>query len=137
MTKLRSLALFIVCLLAGTQLSNAQAPTLKMCALPTDSAATTKVTLAQTIAWADDLPLKVVCSDGKIYTLTQFTFVMITLKPFESREYGLANNGIPILARKAIDKMKVGDSIFLKDATGKGPDGTEVKLPRIVFAIKE
>lgn len=137
MTFLRSLTILTIGLLFGAQLSNAQAPTLKMCALPTDSAATTKVTLAQTIAWADDLPLKVVCSDGKIYSLTQFTFVMITLKPFESREYGLANNGIPILARKAIDKMKVGDSIFLKDVTGKGPDGTEVKLPRIVFAIKE
>lgn len=112
-------------------------PSVKMCTIPTDSTASTKITIAQATAWADDLPIKVVCGDGKIYTLTQFNFTMMTLKPFQSKDFGLANNGIPILARKAIDSMKPGDTIILKTVSGKGPDGTEIKLPNIALAIKE
>lgn len=108
-----------------------------MCTIPTDSTASTKITLAQATIWADDLPIKVVCNDGRIYTLSQFNFTMMTLKPFQSKEYGLANNGIPILARKAIDSMKPGDTIILKNVTGKSPDGSELKLPNIALAIKE
>jgi hypothetical protein len=114
-----------------------QAPAVRMCTIPTDSTASTKITLAQATIWADDLPIKVVCNDGKVYTLSQFNFTMMTLKPFQSKEYGLANNGIPILARKAIDSMKPGDTIILKNVTGKSPDGSELKLPNIALAIKE
>lgn len=129
--------------ISGKAYSQAQAqpqpkgPSVKMCTIPTDSSASTKITLAQATAWADDLPIKVVCADGKVYTLTQFNVTMMSLKPFQSKDYGLANNGIPILARKAIDSMKPGDTIILKGVTGKGPDGAEIKLPNIALAIKE
>lgn len=145
MLKIKTLVLATTLLAGINNVVSAQAtaqpqpkgPSVKMCTIPTDSTASTKITIAQATAWADDLPIKVVCGDGKIYTLTQFNFTMMTLKPFQSKDYGLANNGIPILARKAIDSMKPGDTIILKSATGKGPDGTEIKLPNIALAIKE
>lgn len=115
----------------------AQVPKLKMCTLPTDSSASTKVTLLQAQEWADNLPLKVVCNDGKIYELSQFIFTMITMKPLQTKEFGLANNGIPILARKAINEMKQGDTILLKEVAGKDAAGKEIKLPNIVFVVKE
>ncbi|MBL0098061.1 MAG: hypothetical protein IPP46_17395 [Bacteroidetes bacterium] len=124
-------------LFIGQQVALAQAPKLKLCAVPTDSAGSTKVTLKEAQEWADNLPLKVVCNDGKIYQLNQFLFTMITMNPLQTKEYGLANNGIPILARKAIDQMKKGDTIFLKEVQGKDASGTEIKLPNIVFVVKE
>ncbi|MFN8153311.1 MAG: hypothetical protein U0Y08_03355 [Bacteroidia bacterium] len=145
MLKIKSLILVssILFIVSGKGYSQAQAqpqpkgPAVKMCTIPSDSTASTKITIAQATAWADDLPIKVVCADGKIYTLTQFNFTMMTLKPFQSKDFGVANNGIPILARKAIDSMKPGDTIILKGVTGKGPDGAEIKLPNIALAIKE
>lgn len=138
MLKIRNIS---ICLIATLTISaityGQQSPVVRMCTIPTDSTASTKITLAQATAWADDLPIKVVCNDGKIYTLTQFNFTMMTLKPFQSKEYGLANNGIPILARKAIDAMKPGDTIILKNVTGKSSEGTELKFPNIALAIKE
>lgn len=110
---------------------------LKMCTIPTDSTASTKVSLADAQAWADEAPLKVVCNDGNVYSLNQFTISIISLKPLQTTEYGLANNGIPILARKAIDTMKPGDTIFLKGVSGKDKSGKELKLPNVVFVIKD
>lgn len=138
MLKIKNLPLTILLLtFAGTASYGQKAPVLRMCTIPTDSSASTKITLAQATAWADDLPVKVVCNDGKVYTLSQFNFTMMTLKPFQSKDFGLANNGIPILARKAIDGMKPGDTIVLKSVTGKAADGTEIKFPNIALAIKE
>lgn len=138
MLKIKTILFVIVAITASSQLTyGQQAPVVRMCTVPTDSSASTKITLAQATSWADDLPIKVVCNDGKVYTLTQFNFTMMTLKPFQSKEYGLANNGIPILARKAIDAMKPGDTIILKNVTGKSADGTEMKFPNIALAIKE
>ena len=110
---------------------------LKMCHLPADSSASTKMSLSLIQEWADDLPLKVICNDGNRYSLNQFLFTLITMSPMQSKDFGQANNGIPILARKAIDKMKPGDTVFLKDVTGKDKDGKDVKLPNIIFVVKE
>jgi len=33
--------------------------------------------------------------------------------------------------------MKPGDTIFLKEVVGTGVSGAEIKLPNIVFVIKE
>lgn len=144
----KTLALLIVslisaqcCLAQNTTKSAAvkpgQATLLKMCTLPTDSTASTKIPLADAQAWADETPLKVVCNDGNVYSLNQFTISIISLKPLQTTEYGLANNGIPILARKAIDTMKPGDTIFLKGVSGKDKSGKDLKLPNVVFVIKD
>jgi hypothetical protein len=117
--------------------STSKLPSLKMCHVPSDSAASAKITLADAQFWADSLPLTVICNDNRPYTLSQFIFTTISLNPLQTKEYGLANNGIPILAKKAINQMKAGDTIFLKEVTGKDADGDEVKLPNIVFVIKD
>lgn len=115
----------------------AEVSKLKMCHIPADSSASTKLPLPLIQEWADDLPLKVLCNDGNRYTLHQFLFTIITMNPMQSKDFGQANNGIPILARKAIDKMKPGDTVFLKDVSGKDKDGKEVRLPNIIFVVKE
>ncbi len=112
-------------------------PSLKMCHVPSDSLVSAKLTLADAQFWADSLPLSVICNDGRPYTLSQFIFTTILMNPLQTKEYGLANNGIPILAKKAINQMKPGDTIFLKEVSGKDQDGVDVKLPNIVFVIKE
>jgi hypothetical protein len=117
--------------------SKPKMPSLKMCHVPSDSSASAKITLADAQFWADSLPLTVICNDGRPYTLSQFIFTTILMNPLQTKEYGLANNGIPILAKKAINQMKVGDTIFLKEVNGKDLNGTDVKLPNIVFVIKE
>lgn len=117
--------------------SKNQLPKLKMCHVPSDSVASSKITLAEAQFWADSLPLTVICNDNKPYTLTQFIFTTILMNPLQTKEYGLANNGIPILAKKAINQMKAGDTIFLKEVSGKDATGADVKLPNIVFVIKE
>ncbi len=117
--------------------NTARAPILKLCEIPADSSASTKVLLAEVQAWADNLPLKVNCNDGKEYQLHQFLFTMITMNPLQTKEYGIANNGIPILGRRAIDQMKKGDTVFLKEVKGKDSQGNDVNLPNIVFVVKE
>lgn len=117
--------------------SKPKAPSLKMCYVPTDSSASAKITLVDAQFWADSLPLTVICNDSKPYTLSQFIFTTIIMNPLQTKEYGLANNGIPILAKKAINQLKVGDTIFLKEVVGKDVAGAEIKLPNIVFVIKE
>lgn len=137
MKSISMLTLLFLILFMAKESVHAQAPKLKMCTVPTDSSGSTKITLSQATEWADNLPLKVVCNDGKIYQLSQFIFTMITMNPLQTKEYGLANNGIPILARKAIDQMKKGDTIFLKEVAGKDAAGNDVKLPNIVFVVNE
>lgn len=110
---------------------------IKYCRLPTDSSASSKVLLSIAKDWVDALPLTVLCNDGQKYTLNQFQVSIITMKPLQTKEYGLANGGFPILARKAIDQMKQGDTVFLKEVTGKDMKGNETKLPNLVISITE
>ena len=105
--------------------------------MPSDSLVSAKIALADAQFWADSLPLTVICNDGRPYTLSQFIFTTILMNPLQTKEYGLANNGIPILAKKAINQMKAGDTIFLKEVSGKDQNGVDLKLPNIVFVIKE
>jgi hypothetical protein len=117
--------------------SKPKSPSLKICHVPSDSLVSAKITLSDAQFWADSLPLTVICNDGRPYTLSQFIFTTILMNPLQTKEYGLANNGIPILAKKAINQMKAGDTIFLKEVSGKDQNGVDLKLPNIVFVIKE
>lgn len=107
------------------------------CHLASDTQNSSKVTLQQALAWADSLPLKVVDEKGKVYQLHDFVFTIITMNPFQTKEYGTGNNGIPILARKAMDNLKPKDTVFLKDVTAQNENLQEVKLANIVFSIQE
>ena len=142
------LLFLLICLLGIVHLASAQKPAgkpktktnvnaIRKCHLPADSAITLKMTLDQVKAWADSLPLKVICNDLKKYKLYNFEFTLITMSPFQTLEFGTGNGGIPILARKAINTMQPKDAIILKNATYKDDKGVEQKLPIISFSIKE
>lgn len=127
-----------VCAQAGTKSKPSAEPLkLKICHLPSDSGSSSKVVLNIVQEWVDFLPLQVVCNDGQKYSLSQFQVSIITMKPLLTKDYGVANGGFPILARKAIDQMKQGDTIFLKDVLGKDAKGNETKLPNLVLSITE
>jgi hypothetical protein len=117
--------------------TNPPAVKLKFCTLPDDSTRSAKMPLKTIQDWANFLPLKVTCDNGVVFELKQFNFTIINKSPMQSRDFGIANNGIPILGRKAIDQMKVGDTVFMKDVSGTGKDGQEIKLPNIVFSVSE
>jgi hypothetical protein len=110
---------------------------LKKCHLPDDATASNKVTLAQAQAWADKLPLTVIGADKKSYLLYQYEISIINMSPLQTTEYGTGNDGFPILARKAMDNMKPGDAVFLKDVMAKDETGKEIKIANLVFSIKE
>ncbi len=112
-------------------------PKLIRCHLPTDTDNSSKVSLQDALAWADSLPLKVVDEKGKVYQLHNFVFTIITMNPFQTKEYGTGNDGIPLLARKAMNNLKPKDTVFLKEVTAHNDKLQELPLANIVFSIKE
>lgn len=106
------------------------------CFVLTDSSRV-KMTVEQAKAWADSLPLQVVCDGLKKFKLHTFNFTLIIADPMEMSDFGIGNAGIPILARKAINNLKPKDAIILKDATYIDDKGVEQKLPVISFSIIE
>lgn len=141
----KSLVLFNILLFGFQILSVAQAkkqtaavaPKPIRCHLPCDSLNSSKITLEKALAWADSLPLTVVDEKGKKYKLQNFVFTTIVMNPFQSKEYGTGNGGIPILARKAMNDLKPKDTVFLKDVTFLNDKKEEQSLGNIVFSIKE
>ncbi len=121
--------------------SNAKAaskakPMIVKCHLNVDKDGSNKVTIEDAKAWADFTPLQVIGNDKKLYSLQQFTLTMITMNPLQTQEFGIGNAGIPFLARKAMDSMKPGDTVFLKEVTAKNDAGVEMPVSNIVFTIK-
>ncbi|MEP7265375.1 MAG: hypothetical protein ABI772_12795 [Bacteroidota bacterium] len=141
--KLKHIALLIMAVVINTA-SYAQKSAVKKvapkktlkCHVAADTA-TVKLTLAQAQAWADSLPLNVICDDLKSYKLHNFNFTLLLSNPFQSKEFGTGNGGIPFLARKAINNLKPKDAVILKDATYLDEKGVEQKLPIISFSIVE
>ncbi len=141
--KLRNIQLLIMMIVFQT-VTLAQKPAAKKvmpkmpakCHVKTDSA-TVKLTLAQAKAWADSVPLQVICEGLKAYKLYNFNFTLITSSPFQSKEFGTGNGGIPILARKAIDNLQPKDAVIIKNATYLDENGKEQPLPIITFSIIE
>ncbi|HQF27294.1 MAG TPA: hypothetical protein PLH61_04280 [Bacteroidia bacterium] len=111
--------------------------TIKKCGLPSDSANSAKLPLATILAWADQPALVVKCSDGKSYTLHQFGVSIIYKSPMQVKDFGVGNDAIPYLARKAADKLAAGDTFYLKDIVGLDENKKEVKLPGLAFSVSE
>ena len=142
----KSVVLISILLLAfqieGSAQAKKQAPAKSMpkqirCHLPCDTLNSSKITLEQALAWADSVPLTVVDDKGKKYLLQNFVFSTITMSPFQTKEFGTGNGGIPILARKAMKDLKPKDTVFLKDVTYLNDKKEEQPLSNIVFSIKE
>jgi hypothetical protein len=109
----------------------------KVCNVPVDTGNTRQIALEDAIAWFKTDPIQVLC-DGKITVeLYQFNIQIITKEPLSTKDYGLGQAGMPILAVNAIKAAKPGDTVFLKNVTYKDPTTREVlKAPNVVFTIK-
>jgi hypothetical protein len=107
------------------------------CHLPCDSTVTMKVSLSDIQSWADSVPLTVICDDGNTYKIHQYGFSVLYKNPMQIKEFGIGNDGIPILARKAINGLKKDDTILLKEIVAIDVNGVEIKLPTISFKVKE
>jgi len=105
------------------------------CMLLIGDVAKSKVTVAEALAWCDTLPLMVKGDNGVKYKLKNFGITVIQKEPFQSKGFGIGEGGMPILAYRAIEQLKEGDSVFLKDVMYVDAQNQDQKLPNIVFAI--
>lgn len=133
---------FIVTALSAQTTTKSQKPapkaaviSIKGCHLPADTSIALKLSQTDVQTWGDEAVLKVICNGSETFTLTQFNFTIIFKEPFQSKEYGIANGGIPILGKKAIQGLKSGDTILLREVNAKDVSEKDVKLPNIVFSI--
>lgn len=124
-------------ILAQTKKTTSSQPKPIRCHLPCDSLNSSKVTFEQALAWADSLPLIVIDDKGQVYKLQNFSFSVITMNPMQTKDYGIGNGGIPLLARKAMNNLKPKDTVFLKDITAQNEKLQVLVLANIVFSIKE
>ncbi|MFM7016053.1 MAG: hypothetical protein ACKOX3_06965 [Bacteroidota bacterium] len=112
-------------------------PVIKFCNADLDTARTTKMNLTTLQEWSNETKVMVKCSDGKSYQLHQFVIQVIVKNPLEVKDFGIGNDGFPILAKKSIAKLLPGDTVFLKDVVGFDDKGSEIKLPGIAIAVTE
>ena len=96
-----------------------------------------KMTLDEIKSWTDSLPLLVKGDNGKIYKLHTFDIAIIQKEPYQMQEFGTGIDGFPILARRAIDNLKAGDSVFLKNVNYTDEKNQDQKLPNLVIALIE
>ncbi len=130
--------LAFVALIAAGQTATAQeaAPVPDACRPWMDSVQTT-MTVADLGAWADKSPVKVSCDDGMVYTLHRFDISVFTRNPLQTKGYGTGEEGgIPILARRAIDKCSTGDAFIMKNAVYLDANGAEQRLPVISIQVE-
>ncbi len=109
-----------------------KAPT--KCSILLGETANNKLTVTQLLAWCDSVPL--VKGDNNVkYKLKSFDINVIQKEPFLSQDYGTGEGGMPILARKAIENLKEGDSVFLKNIIYVNAENQDQKLPNLVVSI--
>lgn len=52
--------------------------------------------------WSNTAKLMVKCSDGKSYQLHQFGIQVIVKNPMEVKDFGIGNDGFPIMAKNQL-----------------------------------
>lgn len=95
----------------------------------------TQMKATEAMAWCDSLPLIVKGDNGVLYKLKTFDVMVIQKEPFLSQDFGTAEGGMPILAYKAIERAKEGDSVFLKNIQYADANNQLQKLPNCIFSI--
>lgn len=112
---------------------------LTKCWVKTDSSIIKIITKEDMAQWTDNPPFRLHCDNEKVYHLKFYEFTVLSLNPFENKSYGVGDDRmIPILARKAINNLKNGDTVILKNVELANDENTEVeKLPTISFKIAE
>ncbi len=106
-----------------------------VCKMYLDEKMVTEIKIEDAINWSELIPPTVQCDDGKIYKLESFQITYLSLKPFQSQDFGIGEGGFPILAQRAIKSGKPGDTIILKQATYTDASGTKNTLPTISLKL--
>ena len=124
---------------ANTHLKTSpKVPEIGKCFIKTDSLTVQNVKVADLINWVEHPPFWVGCEDKKEYLLKSYEFTFLTLKPFMNQSYGVGDDKmIPILARKAMDTLKPGDTVILKSVVLTDKEGKESAIPTLSLKITE
>ncbi len=113
-----------------------QSSEIKSCFLPDDKEMTKKIAIADALIWAGSDTLMVKCSNGESYRLNTFQVSMLTLKPFQTKEFGIGELGVPILARNAIKNARAGDTVYLKKVTALNKSHEVVAIPDVILILQ-
>ncbi len=106
-----------------------------VCKMYLEEKVVAEIKLEDAVKWIELTPPTVQCDDGKVYKLETFQISYLSLKPFQSQDFGLGEGGVPIMAARAIQNGKPGDTIILKNATYTDASGTKNTLPTISLKI--
>lgn len=121
-----------------TSKASPKAPEIGKCFIKTDSLTVQNVKVADLISWVEHPPFWVGCEDKKEYLLKRYEFTFLTLKPFINQSYGIGDDKmIPILARKAMDTLKPGDTVILKTVVLSDKEGKESTIPTLSLKITD
>jgi len=108
---------------------NAKVP--GVCKMYLNEKVVAEIKIEDAVKWIELTPPTVQCDDGKIYKLETFQITYLSLKPFQSQDFGIGEGGFPIMAARAIQSGKPGDTIILKQATYTDASGIKNTLPTI------
>lgn len=124
---------------AKTNASEHKALSIGKCWVKTDSLIIKELTKENLAAWVDHPPFRLQCDNNKDYHLKFYEFTVLTLNPFENKTYGVGDDRmIPILARKAINNLKNGDTVILKGVELANNENADVeKITTLSFKIVE
>ena len=106
------------------------------CKMYLDNKMIAEPTLEEGLRWCELTPPTVQCDDGKVYLLQSFQISYLTLKPFLSKDFGIGEGGIPIMAKQAVKNGKPGDTLILKEVMYTDSTGTKNSLPVISLKFK-
>lgn len=116
----------------------AQAESPLKCTCYSDSIDLKKINIETALRLFDAAPIRVKCDNNKIYTMKGFEFTYLSLKPFESKTFGIGDHrGIPLMGRRQLAKSKPTDTIIFKEVIGLDEKGAETKLPNVSVKLEE
>lgn len=129
---------FILTIIACSQLSLAQTGEPTKCTCISDSIDLKKMNVETALRLFDAAPIKVKCDNNKTYKMKGFEFTYLSLKPFESKTFGIGDDrGIPLMGRRQLVKSKPTDTIIFKEVIGLDDKGVETKLPNVSVKLEE
>jgi hypothetical protein len=111
----------LICMQAGAQNKTNGSQSKKQttpgtCWMMNDSTPVMHAKIQDVIKWVEHSPFLVNCENHQKYLLKSYEFTLLSLKPFLNQSYGIGDeNMIPILGRKALDKLTPGTTLILKD----------------------
>lgn len=135
-TIFQSLILIIMLATISTSTYSQTAKAVTSCKMYLEEKVVAEISVEDAIKWCELTPPTVLCDDGNVYKLENFQISYLTLKPFQSQDFGIGEGGFPIRARQAVKNGKSGDTIILKQVTYTDAAGAKQSLPVISLKLK-